>query len=184
MTTACNGEIALTKNSQIVADEHLKKSLKASFTALPELPASFIKANANPRLPRLLGADLDTERDTRSREESIAELKASVLQLPAPPAAQSLGGMKPLGGSKPLGGMKKISSKVSISDMVEAWEIPLADDDDDDEGPVAAPVKTMKAVKAEQLPSPKPRHVRNSNEEVGCCAAGLKRVIRFVFFGF
>lgn len=166
-------------SSPIVADEHLKRNLKERFTALPELPASFIKANANPRLPRLLGAD----HDTLSREESIAALKASVLQLPAPQAATPLGGTKSLSGSKPLGGMKRISSKVSISDMVESWEIPLAEDEDD-EGPVAAPVKTIKAVKGEQLPSPKPRHVRNANEDVGCCAAGLKRVIRFVFFGF
>jgi len=82
---------------------------------------------------------------------------------------------------KSLGGMKKISSKVSISDMVESWEIPLSEDD---EIPAQAPTKTMKAVKLEQQPSLRPRHVRNGNEEVGCCAAGLKRAIRFVFFGF
>lgn len=171
MTTALNGEIALTK-STIVLDEQFKQSLKASFSGLPELPAAFIKANANPRLPRLLGAD----QKVISREESIAELKASLPFLPAPRAA------KPLSGMKSFGGMKKISSKVSISDMVESWEIPLADDD---EGPVEAPTKTMIAVKAEQAPSPKPRHRRgNDVDESGCCAAGLKRVIRFVFFGF
>jgi len=179
MTTACNGEIALTKRSPIIADEPLKKNLKERFTALHELPASFIKANANPRLPRLLGSD----HDNLSREEAIAALKASVLTLSAPQAAKPLGCTKSLGGSKPISGMKKISSKVSISDVVESWEIPLAEDEDD-EGPLAAPVKTMKAVKEEQLPSPKPRRVYNANEDVGCCAAGLKRVIRFVFFGF
>lgn len=71
---------------------------------------------------------------------------------------------------------------MSISEMVEAWEIPLAEDDD--EGPLPAPTKTLIAVKKEQLPSLRPRHVRSGNEEVGCCAAGLKRAIRFVFFGF
>jgi len=177
MTTACNGEIALTK--QIIVDDNVKRSLKASFTALPELPASFIKANANPRLPRLL----DAEPNTPSKRETIAELKASILPLPASRSAKSLGGMKSLGASKSLGGMKRISSKVSISEMVESWEIPLAEDDD--EGPLPAPTKTLKAVKKEQLPSLRPRHVRNGNEEeVGCCAAGLKRAIRFVFFGF
>lgn len=174
MTTACNVEISLTKCAPIVTDDKLKHSLKASFSALPELPASFIKANANPRLPRLLG----TDQNVPSREESIAELKASLLPLPAAKAA------KPLGGMKSLSSMKRISSKVSISDMVESWEIPLAEDD---EGPVQAPTKTVKAVKAEQPPSLRPRHARNGNgnaEEVGCCAAGLKRAIRFIFFGF
>lgn len=168
----------MAKSSPVVADEQ-KRNLKDRFTALPELPASFIKANANPRLPRLLGAD----HDTLSREESIAALRASVRPLSALQAAAPLDGMKSLGGSKHLGGMKKISSKVSISDMVESWEIPLAEDADD-EGQVAAPVKTIKAVKGEQLPSLKPRHSLKTNEDVGCCAAGLKRVIRFVFFGF
>jgi len=176
MTTACNGEIALTK--QIIVDDNVKRSLKASFTALPELPASFIKANANPRLPRLL----DAEPNTPSKRETVAELKASILPLPASRSAKSLGGMKSLGASKSLGGMKRISSKVSISEMVESWEIPLAEDDD--EGPLPAPTKTLKAVKKEQLPSLRPRHVRNGNEEVGCCAAGLKRAIRLVLFGF
>lgn len=177
MTTACNVEIALTKCAPIVTDDKLKHSLKASFSALPELPASFIKANANPRLPRLLG----TDQNVPSREESIAELKASLLPLPAAKSAQQFN--SPGGSSmKSLSSMKRISSKVSISDMVESWEIPLAEDD---EGPVQAPTKTMKAVKAEQLPSLRPRHARNGDaEEVGCCAAGLKRAIRFIFFGF
>lgn len=179
MTTACNGEIALTKSSPIIADAHLKRNSKKLFTALPELPASFIKANANPRLPRLLGDD----HDNLSREESIAALKGSVLTVSTPQAAKPFGCTKLLGDSKPLGGMKKISTKVSISDMVESWEIPLAEDEDD-EGPLASPVKTITALKVEQLPSLKPRRVCNANEDVGCCAAGLKRVIRFVFFGF
>jgi len=174
MTTACNGEIAMMKSAPIVIDEQFKQSLKATFSSLPELPASFIKANANPRLPRLLG----TDRDVPSREESIAELKASLL--PASRAAKPLSSMKSPGGMKSLGGMKRISSKVSISDMVESWEIPLPEDE---ESLAQAPTKTMKAVKAEQPPSLRPRHVRNA-EETGCCAAGLKRAIRFVFFGF
>jgi len=177
MTTACNGEISLTKNSQIMPNEDVKRGLKASFIALPELPASFIKANANPRLPRLL----DAEQSIPSKKETIAKMKASLLPPPASQSLKLLGAMRSPGAPS-LGGMKRISSKVSISEMVEAWEIPLAEDDD--EGPLPAPTKTLIAVKKEQLPSLRPRHVRSGNEEVGCCAAGLKRAIRFVFFGF
>lgn len=162
---ACH--IVLNKNSTLSSGSDKTSLSKTSFSSgLAELPESFIKANANPRLPRLLGMD----HGTPLKEETIAELKASLPSLPRPRAV-----------APALGGMKRISSKVSMSDQVEMWVIPLAGDDED---MVQTPTKTIKALKGEQPASLRPRHVRNAQDSSGCCYAGLQRAIRFVFFGF